>query len=302
MPVSAVIPKLNEQADAAQDDESLSAYPGQAIAAHGRETGRWPAKSRQPCQGTCRPVRSRGRWQTWEKFSAVSGSLSPPTGQREAILPRHRKKPGYLSTNSIRWITAGAAVAIAMNSPVLWHCLPSCNAMRLTIRPCLALGASCSIKLACRRTNPHHPRRHPIRWSRDTCSRYNRFNLLAYLICTHHGKVRLAWHACPADHAAADELPRIRGIRDGDTLPPLVLCAADCTLHQLPETLLDLAPAAAGLNPRTGAGWTERVLSLLDCHGPFALAWLEALLRAADQRASRMPNVRDELLFPEVKP
>jgi CRISPR-associated endonuclease/helicase Cas3 len=127
------------------------------------------------------------------------------------------------------------------------------------------------------------------------------FNLLTYLVCAHHGKVRLAWHACAADQQAADERPRIRGICDGDTLPPLVLSAADRTLHELPETLLDLAPATAGLNPRTGAGWTERVLSLLDHYGPFALAWLEALLRAADQRASRLVNVRDELLNPEVK-
>lgn len=129
----------------------------------------------------------------------------------------------------------------------------------------------------------------------------NQFNLLAYMVCAHHGKVRLAWHACPADQQAADERPRIRGIRDGDTLPPLLLAAADRTLHELPETFLDLAPATAGLNAKTGAGWTERVLSLLEYYGPFTLAWLEALLRAADQRASQRTDVCDELLNPEVK-
>jgi CRISPR-associated endonuclease/helicase Cas3 len=125
------------------------------------------------------------------------------------------------------------------------------------------------------------------------------FNLAAYLICAHHGKIRLAWHACPADQAAGDDLPRIRGLRDGDPLPPLPLAAADRTFHILPQTIIDLSPAAAGLSTRTGPSWTERVLALLATHGPFTLAWLEALLRAADQRSSRMA-VRDELLQQEV--
>ncbi len=88
---------------------------------------------------------------------------------------------------------------------------------------------------------------------------------------------------------------RIRGVCDGDELPPFLLAAADGTRHGLLATCLDLAPAAAGLNPRTGRGWTERVLGLLQQYGPFTLAWLEALLRAADQRASRL-NSADPLL------
>ena len=33
--------------------------------------------------------------------------------------------------------------------------------------------------------------------------------------------------------------------------------------------------------------WSERVLDLVERFGPFTLAWLKALLRAADQRASK---------------
>jgi CRISPR-associated endonuclease/helicase Cas3 len=122
-----------------------------------------------------------------------------------------------------------------------------------------------------------------------------RFNLLTYLICAHHGKLRLAWHAGKGDQAANDGALRIRGVREGDILPPLTLATADGNFFELPATRLDLAPAAAGLSLRTGASWTERVLGLLATHGPFTLAWLEALLRAADQRASRR-RVADPLL------
>ena len=121
------------------------------------------------------------------------------------------------------------------------------------------------------------------------------FDLLAYLVCAHHGKVRMAWHASSADQNAEDHGLRIRGVRDGDILPPLPLASADGGTFQLPATLLDLSPSGAGLSPRTGRSWTERVLNLLERFGPFTLAWLETLLRAADQRASIRP-ITDKLL------
>lgn len=116
------------------------------------------------------------------------------------------------------------------------------------------------------------------------------FNLLAYLVCAHHGKVRVAWHAGPADQKAQDSQLRIRGVRDGDLLPPIELADADGNPIQLPGSELDLSPAALGLSERTGSSWSERVLGLLTKHGPFTLAWLEVLLRAADQRASSAPD------------
>ena len=75
------------------------------------------------------------------------------------------------------------------------------------------------------------------------------FDLLAYLVCAHHGKVRMAWHSSPADQEANDHGLRIRGVREGDVLPPVLLAGADGEYHQLPATALDLSPSEAGLSP-----------------------------------------------------
>ena len=50
-----------------------------------------------------------------------------------------------------------------------------------------------------------------------------------------------------------------------------------------------------GLGRLYGASWTERVNRLRERHCPFKLAYLEALLRAADARASRLATVEDEM-------
>jgi len=116
------------------------------------------------------------------------------------------------------------------------------------------------------------------------------FDLLAYLDCAHHGKVRGAWHAAPADQDYRDRDGRglpIHGVREGDAIPALLVTASDGTEYCVPELSLHLEPARIGLSLRTGASWSERVAGLLQSHGPFTLAYLEALLRAADIRASR---------------
>jgi CRISPR-associated endonuclease/helicase Cas3 len=114
------------------------------------------------------------------------------------------------------------------------------------------------------------------------------FDLVAYLVASHHGKVRISLHAAPKDQDYRDcdgrGLP-IRGIREGDRLPSIALVPGE---PPIPEVSLTLTPAAVGLSYRTGISWRERCHGLLERHGPAALAFLEAILRAADVRASRL--------------
>jgi len=124
------------------------------------------------------------------------------------------------------------------------------------------------------------------------------FDLVAFLVCAHHGKVRARLHAVPVDQRASPRdgsLP-IRGIYDGDPLPAVDLEDAAGTRFRLPESRLSLEPAALGISSLTGRSWTQRVDALRDHHGPFVLAWLEALLRAADVRASRDATLSDPAL------
>ena len=118
------------------------------------------------------------------------------------------------------------------------------------------------------------------------------FNLLLYLACAHHGKVRGALHAAPADQDYRDRhdgqgMP-IRGVRAGDRLPAIAFADSAGTPCMLPVAELHLEVAAMGLSSRTGPSWTERVTGLFAIHGPFSLAYLETLVRVADIRASRL--------------
>ena len=128
------------------------------------------------------------------------------------------------------------------------------------------------------------------------------FDLVAYLVASHHGKVRVGLHPAPKDQEyrvkpGDDNGLPIRGIREGDRLPAVALVPGE---PPLPEVALTLSPAAIGLSPRTGVSWRERCLGILDRRGPAGLAFLEALLRAADVRASRL-KTNDPALEAEAK-
>jgi CRISPR-associated endonuclease/helicase Cas3 len=124
------------------------------------------------------------------------------------------------------------------------------------------------------------------------------FNLVVYLVMSHHGKVRATLTMSPKDQDNPEPdggLP-IRGVRDGDVLPALVLADGDGGKFDLPEVMLRLDPARLGLSRRYGPSWVERVLLLREQYGSFQLAWLEALLRVADVRASQIAQPLDPRL------
>ena len=118
-------------------------------------------------------------------------------------------------------------------------------------------------------------------------------DLAAYLIAAHHGKVRLAIRSLPDEWQPEDDRRFARGVWDNDVLPGASLGQGIVA----PETRLSLEPMEFGLGetaPFTGLpSWTDRMLALLDGFGPFQLAFLETLLRAADIRAS-MKSSSDE--------
>jgi CRISPR-associated endonuclease/helicase Cas3 len=110
-------------------------------------------------------------------------------------------------------------------------------------------------------------------------------DLTAYLIAAHHGKVRLSIRALP-DETGNEKYPErlfARGIWHGDTLPAVSL--GEITT---PEITLDLGFIKMGEGEH-GPSWLARMVALRDRIdlGPFRLAYLETLLRAADARASR---------------
>jgi CRISPR-associated endonuclease/helicase Cas3 len=125
-------------------------------------------------------------------------------------------------------------------------------------------------------------------------------DLVAYLVAAHHGKVRLSIRSLPGERqpdppTTGQGLERrfARGIWDDDALPQ-----TDLGGQIAPAVCLSLEPMKLGeCQPPPFAGhpsWAERMLRLRDTLGPFQLAFLEALLRAADIRASR----KNDLLSP----
>jgi CRISPR-associated endonuclease/helicase Cas3 len=106
-------------------------------------------------------------------------------------------------------------------------------------------------------------------------------DLAAYLVASHHGKVRLSLRSLPGERLPGDDRHFARGVWDGDVLPPVTL--GDGT--DVPETTLSLRLMELGIS-EAGLSWLERTLALRDRFGPFRLAYLEALLRVADWRAS----------------
>jgi CRISPR-associated endonuclease/helicase Cas3 len=111
-----------------------------------------------------------------------------------------------------------------------------------------------------------------------------RASLGAFLIAAHHGKVRVSLRARPGEEPPADDPTKrfAHGIHDGDLLPSADLGGGVVTQ----PTPLSLACMELGGAGETEA-WVDRMLALLDAHGPFRLAYAEMLVRVADWRATK---------------
>jgi CRISPR-associated endonuclease/helicase Cas3 len=105
-------------------------------------------------------------------------------------------------------------------------------------------------------------------------------DLVAYLVAAHHGRVRMSLRALPDEPAPPGGGLYARGVWEGDRTPAFAI--GD---EMLPERELRLDLMQLGSGPQ-GASWRQRTETLLAEHGPFRLAWWEALLRIADWRAS----------------
>ena len=298
--IASAKPQPEDEADASEDDEALSAAPRwQTIATHGAQVGAEVGAMAQALDlPELRLLHLAGRWHDAGKAlppfqGSIQGAAERPARQDLAKAP----KAAWLSTRQLypdpprarrRGFRHELASTLALFAVLIRH-RPDHPALLGPWRELLQ-AAGVDIGTSPRAAQP------PKALEQEVLDLgADDFDLLAYLVCSHHGKVRMAWHASPADQRAGDSVLRLRGIRHGEWLPALTLVDDQGQYCELPASQLHLDAAAVGLNPVTGRGWTERVLGLLTRHGPFALAYREALLRAADQRASRAP-IADPLL------
>lgn len=104
--------------------------------------------------------------------------------------------------------------------------------------------------------------------------------LVTYLVAAHHGRVRVSIRPAPDEHQdKAGERLFALGVIDGETLP-----SVQTPLGTLPDAELSLGCMALGAED----SWTREALALRDSPelGPLRLAYLEAIVRIADWRAS----------------
>jgi CRISPR-associated endonuclease/helicase Cas3 len=289
---------LQEQADATMDGESLSATMWQTIAFHGAAVA--------------------------EQLRAIATSVgldgcSPDTARLLGLAARWhdlgKAHPAF--QGAIRGADRPGRSDLAKAPPEAWRRGRDIYRIGEVPRPGLRHELASALALFDVLVR-HAPADHPARlgpWSANATAspppnrppnaleseilELNRegFDLVAFLVCSHHGKLRVRLHMGPSDPLTSEGPPPIRGIHEGDLLPSTALAKADGEIELLPERRLTLEPAALGLSPLTGPSWSDRVERLRRTQGPFVLAWLEALLRAADIRASLAKGLVDPTLL-----
>lgn len=107
-------------------------------------------------------------------------------------------------------------------------------------------------------------------------------DLVRYLVAAHHGRVRLSIRSA-RDEAGGDHGGRFAlGVWDDDEVPEIEIPGATLGSTRLSLSCMDLGESS-GVD-----SWTARAVVLRDRPdlGPFRLAYLEALVRLSDWRAS----------------
>ncbi len=135
-----------------------------------------------------------------------------------------------------------------------------------------------SIAQHCRHKQPYF--RHELASALSYLVNNGESDLVAYLVAAHHGKVRLSIRSLPGEKVPQGVEPDariVRGIWDGSVIYAANLGGG----VSFPETRINLSLVEMG-----EMSWLERTLKLRDEFGPFRLAFLEALVRIADIRAS----------------
>jgi CRISPR-associated endonuclease/helicase Cas3 len=286
-----VVPQAEEPVSASEqltatsssaDTDALSAQAWKTIAQHGAEVatviGRiadavgLPAGLRDPCDLS-------GRWHDIGKgLSVFQGAIgvqartaAGPIGDRQDLAKapvEAWKKPAYPARPGFRHeLASGIALFELLRTVAPDH---PAFAEQLASRPA---EQSTPVDI--------DPR------IREDLSRLDAeaFDLAAWLTVAHHGKVRMGLTSTPLDQDKGHG--GIHGICEGDTVAPCELRCHDGKSVTTPPVAVSLALASMGLSGRYGASWVDRCQRLLERHGPFALAYLEAIVRAADARASR---------------
>ena len=120
--------------------------------------------------------------------------------------------------------------------------------------------------------------------------------LVAYLIASHHGKVRMSLRSPARRFADSQADGYLLGFRTDPSNPDKIPESTLGDGTSFPCTKIKMGAASIGLQDAGSPSWLSAAVDLRDEKGlgPFRLAYLESLLRAADVRASAKEDLEGE--------
>ncbi len=279
---------------------ATTVHPGQVLMLHGAAGGYaaelgWTGEllPKEPVEPVAAP----------EAATLESMDLDPSTGiGRWVTLATHLSDVATEARGLTETLEVPAALAGAVTTAALWHDAGKAHEQfqRRIMEPVrddpehAPPGDGPWAKSGHRRRPPkgvrpyfRHELASALAFLRVAPDEHEQRDLVAYLIAAHHGKVRLSIRSVPGEERPP-EPDRLfaRGVWHGDALPEVDL--GDGT--PIGPVELDLTPMLLG-----EGSWLERTLALRDDPelGPFRLAFLEALVRVADWRASEKEEQHD---------